>query len=57
MNIQDMCGRRFQRGCGVFKLAQEVGQPIKILWDSDRGHLDFQNVNLPSCYAQRALDS
>ncbi len=36
----------------MFKLDQEVGQPIKVLWDSDRGHLDLKNVNLPSSYAQ-----
>jgi hypothetical protein len=36
----------------MFRLDREVGQPIKILWDSDRGHLDLKNVNLPSSYAQ-----
>ena len=36
----------------MFKLDREVGQPIKIVWDSDRGHLDLKNVNLPTCYAQ-----
>ncbi len=36
----------------MFKLDRESGQPIKVLWDSDRGHLDLNNVNLPSCYAQ-----
>ena len=36
----------------MFKLDRESGQPIKIVWDSDRGHLDLKNVNLPSSYAQ-----
>ncbi len=36
----------------MFKLDQEVGQRIKVVWDSDRGHLDIKNVNLPSSYAQ-----
>jgi hypothetical protein len=36
----------------MFKLDQEVEQPIKVVWDSDRGHLDIKNVNLPSSYAQ-----
>lgn len=36
----------------MFKLDRESGQPIKIVWDRDRGHLDLKNVNLPSCYAQ-----
>ena len=36
----------------MFKLDRESGQSIKILWDSDRGHLDLKNVNLPSSYAQ-----
>lgn len=36
----------------MFQLDRESGQSIKIVWDSDRGHLDLKNVNLPSSYAQ-----
>ena len=36
----------------MFKLDRESGQPIKIVWDSECGHLDLKNVNLPSSYAQ-----
>jgi len=36
----------------MFKLDRESGQPIRVVWDSDRGHLDLKNVNLPSGYAQ-----
>ncbi len=36
----------------MFKLDREVGQPIKIVWDSDLGHLDLKNIILPSRYAQ-----
>lgn len=36
----------------MFKLDRESGQPIKIVWDSDRGYLDLKNIILPSCYAQ-----
>lgn len=36
----------------MFQLDRESGQPIKIVWDCDRGHLDLKNVNLPSSYAQ-----
>jgi hypothetical protein len=36
----------------MFKLDQKDGQTIRVVWDSDRGHLDLKNVNLPSSYAQ-----
>ena len=36
----------------MFKLDRKDGQPIRIVWDRDRGHLDLKNVNLPSSYAQ-----
>ncbi|MBE9176762.1 hypothetical protein IQ225_18195 [Synechocystis salina LEGE 06155] len=36
----------------MFKLDKEFGQPLKVVWDKDSGHLDLNNVNLPSNYAQ-----
>ena len=37
----------------MFQLDREVGQPINVDWDCDRGILDLQNLTLPSSYAQQ----
>lgn len=37
----------------MFQLDREVGQPINVVWDRDRGILDLRHLTLPRAYAQR----